>query len=227
MIIQRIGDNSNYPFTKNSTMLLNSTGLRLMPGAILSAKLYPRCGSVPYVRIAEIGRTSVQSTVGSIVIVNDSDNVVCRVSFDLQGNTVVGKAYDETGCCGVIVGTPLLLPILKSRYLPEADSFIFSPSSFFPRPSSPGRGVLRSKDGSEITSLTFDSTDFNTSATGEVSVKQGVRPVDIQKPVSAIRINGKTVGFGSKYVNIYPEPGSDLRVVASGSTIHMGDYYAV
>lgn len=204
---------SNFPFTTNSSLRLN-TSHKLSPGVICNAVLFPRCEhTVNSAHISYIGKAAANPKMGEIRIADDDNNQLCAVRFDTvdtSADLLYGYAYDSVGYCGVIVALPELRNTLTGVYKPGADSFVFTPCVLRPQglESSKPKLMYEGEVVNEV-AVTALGNDADTAA-------RFLNPIEyLEVVVDGMKLSAATASVDDALCLITPAPGSHVRIIPS------------
>ena len=182
--------------------MLLAPGVRLTPGLIKTALLYPAVGNVAYAQISEIGRKDRRNNQDSHIVVTDgSGDVLCEVLF--SENSTIGTAYHNGEVCGYICGGESLIPILNDYFTVEPGALVFTPSVFRPVPTAAPAYAVRYKN-ERINSVEF----MGGTAIGEIEVVGGTAS-----------IIGRSVSMTG---NVPAKPVKQLHLTAGTTSVTLG-----
>ena len=223
---------NNYPFTSNSTLLLNDSGYTLPLDLIADACAYPRCDNNAPFHVSKINKW--------VWTVSDNSGIeVFTIEFPEQSdgflqNYYVGYCFDAVGPCGSVLGTTNLYNWLRavplSQELPN-NSLVFSASAVRPvglKNKKRALYVKRTAGNLPVLAVSWDEEmdgeggHITVSPDGEATIKETTEYPDegTDTPITSIIVNDASSGT-SRTVNIAPAVGSKVRV-ATGSEITIG-----
>lgn len=229
---------SIYPFSRNSTLNLTTTGVKMPAERIKGAKLYPKVAKNTLLHIRQLTKTKHYI---KLAVVGDADEAICDIYFALSDQCpvrippypgygdCVGYAVQDDVLCGCLLGDELLIPLLRA--IPDMtfslESFILSTTVCFNRVEEKLKTGRLLHDGREVETLEFaiDSGTLVISANGGFTINTDsvVSSVPLA-PVKTICINNSYYlgGQGIEDVYIKSDKDSGVRVISDIGGITIG-----